>query len=55
MTGDPSRWDDIEEAGAGAIVLPSLFEEQIERDSFAVEATLDQGTDAFAGGAELPP
>jgi dihydroorotate dehydrogenase (fumarate) len=55
MTGDASRWNDIEEAGAGAIVLPSLFEEQIERDSFAVEATLDQGTDAFAEALSYLP
>ncbi|MEY2400631.1 MAG: hypothetical protein QOJ08_742 [Ilumatobacteraceae bacterium] len=55
MTGDPGRWNDIEEAGAGAIVLPSLFEEQIERDSFAVEATLDQGTDTFAEALSYHP
>ncbi|MEY2581478.1 MAG: hypothetical protein QOE09_1327 [Ilumatobacteraceae bacterium] len=55
MTGDPNRWNDIEEAGAGAIVLPSLFEEQIERDSFAVEATLDQGTDTFAEALSYHP
>jgi dihydroorotate dehydrogenase (fumarate) len=55
MTGDPSRWNDIEEAGAGALVLPSLFEEQIERDSFAVEATLDQGTDTFAEALSYHP
>jgi dihydroorotate dehydrogenase (fumarate) len=55
MTGDPSRWNDIEAAGAGAIVLPSLFEEQIERDSFAVEATLDQGTDTFAEALSYHP
>ncbi len=55
MTGDPGRWDDIEQAGAGAIVLPSLFEEQIERESFAVGAALDQGTDAFAEALSYRP
>jgi dihydroorotate dehydrogenase (fumarate) len=55
MTGDPGRWNDVEEAGAGAIVLPSLFEEQIERDSFAVEAMLDQGTDVFAEALNYHP
>ena len=55
MTGDPSRWNDLEEAGAGAIVLPSLFEEQIERDSFAVEASLNQGTDTFAEALSYHP
>jgi dihydroorotate dehydrogenase (fumarate) len=48
ISGDPGRWAELEEAGAGAIVLPSLFEEQIERESFAVDATLDLGTDVFA-------
>ena len=43
LTGDRASWARSEEAGAGAIVLPSLFEEQIERESFAVDATLDSG------------
>ena len=55
MTGDPGRWDEIEQAGAGAIVLPSLFEEQIERDSFAIDATLDHGTDSFAEALSYLP
>ncbi len=55
MTGDPGRWNDIEEAGAGAIVLPSLFEEQIERDSSSLGATLDQGTDTFAEALSYHP
>lgn len=48
LTGDPFVWDEIEEAGAGAIVLPSLFEEQIERESTGIDATLDYGTESFA-------
>jgi dihydroorotate dehydrogenase (fumarate) len=47
MTGDPGRWAAIEEAGAGAIVLPSLFEEQIEHESFAVDAMLNLGADSY--------
>ena len=46
ITGNPACWEALEEAGAGAIVLPSLFEEQIERETFAI----DMGS-AF-GGAE---
>ena len=38
LTGDPECWEALEAAGAGAIVLPSLFEEQIEREAFAMEA-----------------
>ena len=55
MTGDPARWELLEFAGAGAIVLPSLFEEQIERESFAVDATLDLGTDSFAESLSYLP
>ena len=48
LTGDPKMWARLEEAGAGAIVLPSLFEEEIEFDVFNVAATYDRGTDVFA-------
>ena len=41
MTGDPASWEAIEAAGAGAIVLPSLFEEQIEHEERALDAALD--------------
>ena len=47
LTGDPARWERIEQAGAGALVLPSLFEEQIEREAFAIDATLDHGNDTY--------
>lgn len=46
LTGDPGRWEELEAAGAGAIVLPSLFEEQIEREAFAIDATLELSTSA---------
>jgi dihydroorotate dehydrogenase (fumarate) len=55
LTGDPVFWEEIEQAGAGAIVLPSLFEEQIERESFGVDATLDLGTEAFAESLSYLP
>lgn len=47
LTGDPAQWERIEQAGAGAIVLPSLFEEQIERDAQSIDDTLNFGTEAF--------
>lgn len=47
-TSDPGRWAAIEEAGAGAIVLPSLFEEQIEHESFAIDTMLDLGANSYA-------
>lgn len=38
----------LEEAGAAAVVLPSLFEEQIEHDAMAVHAALDYGSEFSA-------
>ena len=38
----------VEEAGAGAIVLPSLFEEQIEHDELQLHGALDAFRDATA-------
>lgn len=38
----------LEDAGAAAIVLPSLFEEQIEGESQLLHHYLDYGTDSFA-------
>jgi dihydroorotate dehydrogenase (fumarate) len=46
VTGDPAMWARLEASGAGAIVLPSLFEEQIEHEAFAVEYALGYGTDS---------
>ena len=37
----------LEEAGAGAVVLPSLFEEQIEHEELEVHRMLSSGTDSF--------
>ncbi|MEX0847057.1 MAG: dihydroorotate dehydrogenase-like protein [Ilumatobacteraceae bacterium] len=48
LTGNPAMWGRLEEAGAGAIVLPSLFEEQIEHDIFAAASAFDRSTDVSA-------
>lgn len=55
LTGDPSMWARLEAAGAGAIVLPSLFEEQIEHEAFAVDYALGHGTDSFAEALDYLP
>ncbi len=55
VTGDPAQWELIEQAGAGAMVLPSLFEEQIDRDAFAIDSTLDSGTNAFGESLSYLP
>ncbi len=46
----------LEEAGAAAVVLPSLFEEQIEHDSYQVHAALESGAGIYqeAAGGYLP-
>ena len=38
----------LEEAGAAAVVLPSLFEEQIEHEAFEVHRVLEAGPESFA-------
>ncbi len=45
----------IEEAGAGAIVMPSLFEEEIENEEIELAASLDQGTNHFAEALDYFP
>jgi len=44
---DVERLIRLEEAGAAACVLPSLFEEQIEHDSFQLHSALEQGTESY--------
>ncbi len=55
LTGDPSMWSRLEEAGAAAIVLPSLFEEEIENEAFAVTFALENGTDQFGEALSYLP
>lgn len=38
----------LEDAGAAAVVLPSLFEEQLEIESRTLDEDLERGTDSFA-------
>jgi dihydroorotate dehydrogenase (fumarate) len=55
LTGDPNVWQALEAAGAGAIVLPSLFEEQIEREAFALDAAMALGADVSAESSSYLP
>ncbi len=48
FTGDLDRLKRLEDAGASAVVLPSLFEEQILKDAAQIEKGLSQGTESFA-------
>ncbi len=47
-TGDLDTLARLEDAGAGAVVLPSLFEEQIEREELATHGVLEAGAGTFA-------
>ena len=47
LSKDPDNLRKLEAAGAGAVVLHSLFEEQIMLDSFWLNGFLNQGSDAF--------
>jgi dihydroorotate dehydrogenase (fumarate) len=48
LTGDVASWQALEAAGAGAIVLPSLFEEQVEREALAIDAASALGSESSA-------
>jgi dihydroorotate dehydrogenase (fumarate) len=45
----------LEDAGASAIVLYSLFEEQLRQESFELEHHLAEGTDSFAEASSFFP
>jgi dihydroorotate dehydrogenase (fumarate) len=48
LTGAPATALQIEEAGAGAIVLPSLFEEEIVSEELELNRALEAGSEQFA-------
>jgi dihydroorotate dehydrogenase (fumarate) len=48
LTGELDDLRRLEDAGAGAVVLPSLFEEQIEAESLELDRLLETGAETFA-------
>ncbi len=56
LTGNIESLVELQEAGAAAVVLPSLFEEQVEHESFATDYTIDLGfdTNVEAGSGYFP-
>ncbi len=54
-TGNPAMWERIEAAGAGAIVLPSLFEEEIEHEAFTMAQAYDDTSDMFGEAQSFLP
>jgi dihydroorotate dehydrogenase (fumarate) len=55
LTREPEAVAKFEEAGAGAIVMPSLFEEEIENEEIELAASLEQGTEGFAEALDYFP
>jgi dihydroorotate dehydrogenase (fumarate) len=52
---DPLMARRLERAGAGAIVLPSLFEEEILAEEIELTRSLEQGTEVFAEALDYFP
>ena len=48
LTGDIDHIHALVEAGAPALVLPSLFEEQIEHEAMEMQRLMEQGAGTFA-------
>lgn len=55
LTGDPASARRIEDAGAGAIVLPSLFEEEIQNEEVEFDRSFEAGTNQFAEALDYFP
>jgi len=51
LTGELETLRRLEEAGAAAVVLPSLFEEQIEHEAMAVHHSIEFGAGHYAEAA----
>jgi dihydroorotate dehydrogenase (fumarate) len=47
LTGDLDTLRELEAAGAAAVVLPSLFEEQIQHEELAIHHVLERGAASF--------
>lgn len=47
LTGELEGLRRVERAGAGAVVLPSLFEEQLEHDALELDRMLSTGAESF--------
>ena len=55
QNADPAHARQLERAGAGAIVLPSLFEEEILAEELELNRSLEQGTEHFAEALDYFP
>ena len=55
LTGDPDTAARLADAGAGALVLPSLFEEEIIHEQVELTSVLEAGTEHFAEAIDYFP
>lgn len=55
LTGDPEGLAALDEAGVGAVVLPSLFEEQVVHEALEVDRMLASGAEAFGEASSYFP
>jgi dihydroorotate dehydrogenase (fumarate) len=55
LTGRLESLVAIQEAGAAAVVLPSLFEEEVEDESMTLHERLEAGADSFAEATDFFP
>ena len=55
MTGDLDGLHALEDAGVGAVVLPSLFQEEIEHEETSIEGLHDFGSESFAEAMSYRP
>jgi len=54
-TGNPPMWQRLQDAGAGAIVLPSLWEEEIEHEAFTMAGAYDDTSNQFGEALSFLP
>jgi dihydroorotate dehydrogenase (fumarate) len=55
LTGSVETLCQLEESGIGAVVLPSLFEEQIEHDELQIDRLFEYQADSFAESLDYFP
>ena len=54
-TGDLDRLRELDAAGVAAVVLPSLFEEQVEHDTFEIDRLFSMHHDSFGEASSFFP
>jgi len=55
LTGTLDGLRELEDAGASAVVLPSLFEEELVREALNLHAALEEGSESFAEAQSYLP